>query len=66
MRKLLCLLLVLVMLPVSAAFADQPVSWLYEVTPGAALSGDGLQPVLIAIAAKESCEKGGVPVKVMK
>ncbi len=27
---------------------------------------DGLQPVLIAIAAKESCEKGGVPVKVMK
>lgn len=25
---------------------------------------DGLQPVLIAIAAKESCEKGGVPVKV--
>ena len=46
MRKLLCLLLVLVMLPVSAAFADQPVSWLYEVTPGEALSGDGLQPVL--------------------
>ncbi|MBQ9388771.1 MAG: inositol 2-dehydrogenase [Synergistaceae bacterium] len=27
---------------------------------------DGLQPVLIAIAAKESCEKGGIPVKVMK
>ena len=27
---------------------------------------DGLQPVLIAIAAKESCEKGGVPVKVMQ
>ena len=27
---------------------------------------DGLQPVLIAIAAKESCEKGGAPVKVMK
>ena len=27
---------------------------------------DGLQPVLIAMAAKESCEKGGVPVKVMK
>ena len=27
---------------------------------------DGLQPVLIAIAAKESSEKGGVPVKVMK
>ena len=27
---------------------------------------DGLQPVLIAIAAKESCEKGGVPVQVMK
>ncbi len=25
---------------------------------------DGLQPVLIAIAAKESCEKGGIPVKV--
>lgn len=25
---------------------------------------DGLQPVRIAIAAKESCEKGGVPVKV--
>ena len=46
MRKLLCLLLVLVMLPVSAAFADQPVSWLYAVTPGEALSGDGLQPLL--------------------
>lgn len=27
---------------------------------------DGLQPVLIAIAAKESCEKGGIPVKVNK
>ena len=27
---------------------------------------DGLQPVLIALAAKESCEKGGVPVKVQK
>ena len=25
---------------------------------------DGLQPVLIAIAAKESCEQGGIPVKV--
>ncbi len=25
---------------------------------------DGLQPVLIAAAAKESCEKGGVPVKI--
>ena len=37
MRKLICLLLVLVMLPVSAAFADQPVSWLYAVTPGEAL-----------------------------
>ncbi len=46
MRKLICLLLVLVMLPVSAAFADQPVSWLYAVTPGEALSGDGLQPLL--------------------
>ena len=46
MRKLLCLLLVLVMLPVSAAFADEPVRWLYKVTPGEALSGDGLQVVL--------------------
>lgn len=46
MRRFLCLLLVLVMLPVSAAFADQPVCWLYAVTPGEALSGDGLQPVL--------------------
>ena len=27
---------------------------------------DGLQPVLIGLAAKESCEKGGVPVKVRK
>ena len=27
---------------------------------------DGLQPVLIGLAAKESCEKGGVPVKVAK
>ena len=27
---------------------------------------DGLQPVLIAIAAKESCEKGGIPVKVAR
>lgn len=46
MRKLLCLLLVLVMLPVSAAFADEPVRWLYKVTPGEALSGDDLQVVL--------------------
>ena len=27
---------------------------------------DGLQPVLIGLAAKESCEKGGIPVKVRK
>ena len=27
---------------------------------------DGLQPVLIGLAAKESCEKGGIPVKVQK
>ena len=46
MRKLLCLLLVLALLPVSAAFADSPVCWRYKVTPGEALSGDGLQVVL--------------------
>ena len=46
MRKLLCLLLVLALLPVSAAFADSPVCWRYKVTPGGALSGDGLQVVL--------------------
>ena len=46
MRKLLCLLLVLALLPVSAAFADSPVCWRYKVTPGEALSGEGLQPVL--------------------
>ena len=32
--------------------------------PTAVGAFDGLQPVRIAIAAKESCEKGGVPVKV--
>ena len=31
---------------VSAAFADSPVCWRYKVTPGEALSGEGLQPVL--------------------
>ena len=46
MRKLLCLLLVLALLPVSAAFAASPVCWRYKVTPGGALSGDGLQVVL--------------------
>lgn len=36
-----------------------------EVTEVSAVGAfDGLQPVRIAIAAKESCEKGGVPVKV--
>jgi hypothetical protein len=46
MRKLLCLLLILAMLPVSTAVADSPVCWRYKVTPGEALSGEGLQPVL--------------------
>ena len=34
--------------------------------PTAVGAFDGLQPVRIAIAAKESCEKGGVPVKVAR
>ena len=33
-------------------------------TPTPVTAFDGLQPVLIAIAAKKSCELGGVPVKV--